>query len=75
MAISTATSNVLDGNAFGYPTCAFSFIGDYSGITVDANGVAHVAWTDTRRGNDPTDSSTNDTTADQDVYTATLSIH
>jgi len=75
VAISTATSNVLDGNAFGYPTCAFSFIGDYSGITVDANGVAHVAWTDTRRGNDPTDSSTNDTTADQDVYTATLSIH
>src|SRR5438552_250761 len=75
VAISTATSNVLDGNAFRYPTCAFSSIGASSGITVDANGVAHVAWTDTRRGNDPTDSSTNDTTADQDVYTATLSIH
>src|SRR6266571_4709639 len=66
--LSTATSDVQSGNAFGFPNCAFSFIGDYSGITVDSSGVGHSLWTDIRF--DPFDPPGN---ADQDPFTATLS--
>jgi hypothetical protein len=70
VAVSTAISNVSAGNRFGFPTCAASFAGDYSGITVDSNGVAHSLWTDVRV--EPS------TVADpggtsQDPFTATLS--
>lgn len=66
--LSTATSDVQAGNAFGFPNCAFSFIGDYSGITVDSSGVGHSLWTDIRV--DQFDPPSN---ADQDPFTATLS--
>lgn len=64
--VATATSNVTDGNLFGYPSCAASFIGDYTGLAVGSDGVAHPLWTDIRIGNDTSK------TADQDPYTATL---
>lgn len=67
-ALSSASSNVQDGNAFRFPTCVFSFIGDYSGIAVGSDGVAHPIWTDIRIGNDTA------TTADQDPYTASVTI-
>jgi len=66
-ALSSATSTVSDGNAFGFPSCAFSFIGDYSGIAVGSDGVAHPMWTDIRIGNDT------NTTADQDPFTSRVS--
>jgi hypothetical protein len=66
--LSTAASNVRAGNAFGFPNCAFSFIGDYSGIAVDSAGVGHSLWTDIR--GDQFDPSI--TNADQDPFTATL---
>jgi hypothetical protein len=66
--LSTATSDVQAGNEFGFPNCAFSFIGDYSGITVDSSGVGHSLWTDIRV--DQFDPPGN---ADQDPFTATLS--
>jgi hypothetical protein len=70
VAVSTAISNVSAGNRFGFPTCAASFAGDYSGITVDSNGVAHSLWTDVRiepsTVTDPGGTS-------QDPFTATLS--
>jgi hypothetical protein len=66
--VSTATSDVQAGNEFGFPNCAFSFIGDYTGITVDASGVGHSLWTDIRV--DQFDPPGN---ADQDPFTATLS--
>jgi hypothetical protein len=67
--LSTAPSDVTAGNAFSYPSCAFSFIGDYNAITVDSRGVGHALWTDIRvDGFDPTNGG-----ADQDPYTATLS--
>jgi hypothetical protein len=66
--VATATSTVTDGNYFGYPNCAASFIGDYTGIAVGSDGVAHPMWTDIRIGNDTK------TTADQDPYTATLTL-
>jgi hypothetical protein len=66
--LSTATSDVQAGNAFGFPDCAFSFIGDYSGIAVDSSGVGHSLWTDIRA--DQFDPPSN---ADQDPFTATLS--
>ena len=65
--MSTATSDVRAGNAFGFPDCAFSFIGDYSAITVDSHGVGHSLWTDIRA--DQFDPPGN---ADQDPFTATL---
>src|SRR5262249_37129037 len=46
--LSTATSNVQAGNEFSFPHCAPNFIGDYNGITVDANGSGHALWTDIR---------------------------
>jgi hypothetical protein len=65
--LSTATSDVQAGNAFSFPNCAFNFIGDYSGITVDSSGVGHSLWTDIRADRfDPTGN------ADQDPFTATL---
>ena len=68
--VSTATSDVSQGNRFGFPTCAASFVGDYSGITVDNAGVAHSLWTDVRversTNTDPGGTS-------QDPFTATLS--
>lgn len=66
--ISSATSDASKGNYFGYPNCAASFIGDYNGIAVGPDGVAHPIWTDIRIGNDTSK------TADQDPYTATLSL-
>jgi hypothetical protein len=67
VALSTATSNVPAGNEFSFPACAPNFIGDYSGITVDSNGVGHSLWTDIRlNGFDPPGQ------FDQDAFTATL---
>ena len=68
--LSTAVSNVKAGNQFQFPTCLFSFIGDYNAITVDSSGVAHALWTDIRDDHfDPPSGG-----ADQDPYTATLSL-
>ncbi len=66
--LSTAASDVQAGNEFSFPNCAFNFIGDYSGITVDSSGVGHSLWTDIRA--DQFDPPGN---ADQDPFTATLS--
>jgi hypothetical protein len=68
--LSSATSVVTSGNAFQFPSCLFSFIGDYNAITVDAAGVGHALWTDIRQ--DRFDPSTGG--ADQDPYTATLTV-
>jgi hypothetical protein len=66
--LSSADSNVTAGNAFSFPTCAFNFIGDYSGIVVDGNGVGHSLWTDIRQDSfDPANGG-----ADQDPFTATI---
>ena len=67
--LSTATSNVMAGNQFSYPSCLYNFIGDYSGITVDSKGIGHSLWTDIRPDAfDPASGG-----ADQDPYTATIS--
>jgi hypothetical protein len=67
--LSTATSDVLKGNLFGFPNCAASFIGDYNGIVVDSSGVGHALWTDIRKDSfDPTTGG-----PDQDPFTATIS--
>ncbi len=65
--LSTVASNVQAGNEFSFPNCAFNFIGDYSGITVDSTGTGHSLWTDIRA--DQYDPPGN---ADQDPFTATL---
>jgi hypothetical protein len=66
--LSSATSQVASGNAFGFPNCSFSFIGDYSGITVDSHGIGHSLWTDIRTDHfDPARGG-----ADQDPFTAQL---
>jgi hypothetical protein len=68
--VSTAISDVSAGNRFGYPACPASFVGDYSGITVDSTGVAHSLWTDVRvEPSTPTDPGG----TSQDPFTATLS--
>ncbi len=67
MTLSAEASDVQAGNEFGFPNCAFSFIGDYTGITVDSSGVGHSLWTDIRV--DKFDPPGN---ADQDPFTATL---
>jgi hypothetical protein len=64
--LSSAPSDASQGNLFGFPDCAASFIGDYTGIAVGADGAAHPIWTDIRTGNDTSK------TADQDPYTATV---
>lgn len=67
--VSSATSDVLSGNQFSFPNCAYSFIGDYNAITIDSNGVAHALWTDIRKNHfDPAGGG-----ADQDAFTATMS--
>jgi BNR/Asp-box repeat protein len=66
--VSTATSNVMAGNQFQFPSCLFSFIGDYNAVTVDSSGVGHALWTDIRSNH--FDGSGG---ADQDAFTATLS--
>ncbi|HEU5422825.1 MAG TPA: sialidase family protein [Nitrolancea sp.] len=66
--VSSASSTVTNGNEFGFPDCGPVFIGDYTGIAVDANGAAHPMWTDIRIGNDGR------RTADQDPYTAVLTL-
>ena len=67
--VSSATSNVTSGNQFSFPSCVYSFIGDYNAITVDSSGVAHALWTDIRKNHfDPVSGG-----ADQDAFTATLS--
>lgn len=65
--VSTATSDVQAGNEFSFPNCAANFIGDYSGVTVDSNGVGHSLWTDIR-----TDQFDPPNNADQDPFTATI---
>ena len=65
------SSDPSKGNYFGYPNCAPVFIGDYTGIAVGSDGVAHPFWTDIRKGNSPGDPGT---TYDQDPYTATVTI-
>ena len=68
--VSSADSNVTSGNQFQFPTCLSSFIGDYNAITVDSSGVAHALWTDIRDDKfDPAKGG-----ADQDPYTATISV-
>lgn len=67
--VSADTSDVQSGNEFGFPSCAFSFIGDYNAVTVDSSGVAHALWTDI--GTDAFDPPAGG--GDQDPYTATLS--
>jgi hypothetical protein len=64
--LSTASSDAMAGNFFGFPNCAASFIGDYSGLTVDAHGVGHALWTDIRAN------PFNPGGANQDPFTATL---
>jgi hypothetical protein len=44
------------------------FNGDYSGITVDRNGIAHPIWSDTR--NRVPNPDFNKATVDEDVFTA-----
>jgi hypothetical protein len=66
--LSTASSDVQAGNEFSFPNCAFNFIGDYSGITIDSSGVGHPLWTDIR-----TDQFDPPSNADQDPFTATIS--
>jgi hypothetical protein len=68
--ISSGYSIVANGNLFGFPNCAPDFIGDYTGIAVGSDGVAHPVWTDIRVGNDPTTT----TGTDQDPYTAPLTL-
>ena len=70
--VTSRSSDPSKGNYFGYPNCAPSFIGDYTGVAVGSDGVAHPFWTDIRKGNSPADP---DTTYDQDPYTATVTIH
>jgi hypothetical protein len=70
--VSSASSTVNNGNLFGYPSCAPNFIGDYSGIAVGPDGVAHPLWTDIRIGNDVSTSPAPH--ADQDPYTVRLSL-
>lgn len=66
--LSDDTSMPATGNLFGFPNCAASFIGDYSGIVVDSAGVGHSLWTDIAPdANDPPGGG-----ADQDPYTNTL---
>jgi hypothetical protein len=38
--ISTANSDANAGNFFGFPNCAASFVGDYSGITIGSTASA-----------------------------------
>lgn len=67
--VSSATSDVLSGNQFQFPSCLYSFVGDYNAITIDSSGVAHALWTDIRKNHfDPTGGG-----ADQDAFTATMS--
>ena len=63
-AVSSTSYNAGTGNEFGFPECAFDFIGDYSGLTVDSAGVAHSLWTGVTTGPG----------ANQDPFTATLHI-
>lgn len=65
--INKKVSDVAQGNEFSYPDCAPNFIGDYSGIAVGTDGLAHPMWTDIREGNSPGDP---ESTYDQDPYTA-----
>lgn len=69
--VSSRASNVRLGNGFGYPDCAPRFIGDYSGIAVGSDGVAHPMWTDIRKGNSPDEPGS---THDQDPYTARVTL-
>jgi hypothetical protein len=67
--LTSATSDAGRGNRSG-ENCDI-FIGDYGGIAVGRDGVAHPLWTDVRDGNSPGDPAT---TADQDPYTARIPI-
>ena len=68
--IATKSSNANAGNFFGFPNCAASFVGDYSGITIGSDGIGHSLWTDIRPDKVPGDVSS----ANQDPYTATLTL-
>jgi hypothetical protein len=69
-AISKVNSDATAGNFFGFPNCAASFVGDYSGIAIGSNGVGRSLWTDIRHDSVPGDVSSNN----QDPYTATLTL-
>lgn len=63
--VSSAASDVPNGNLFSYPNCAANFIGDYNAVALDSSGTAHALWTDIRDQAPP--SGTN-----QNPYTATM---
>jgi hypothetical protein len=65
--VSTKDSNPAKGNRFGFPNCAPDFIGDYTGIAVGSDAVAHPLWMDIRKGNSPGDPVA---PYDQDAFTA-----
>jgi hypothetical protein len=63
--ISTRNSKTAQGNLFRYPDC-IQFIGDYIGIAVGSDRMAHPVWIDIRFGNHSKGK------ADQDPYTAAI---
>jgi len=67
--VTSKDSNPAKGNRFGYPNCAPDFIGDYTGIAVGSDAVAHPLWMDIRKGNSPGDPVA---PFDQDPFTATV---
>lgn len=69
--ISTKYSAPSKGNKFDYPNCTAGFIGDYTGIAVGEDGVAHPFWTDIRKGNSPGGKGSH---YDQDPYTVRVTI-
>jgi hypothetical protein len=66
--ISNVKSDPSKGNRFNYPDCKTIFIGDYTGIAVGSDGVAHPFWIDVRMGNSGPGK------ADQDPFTTTVTI-
>lgn len=69
--LSGKASDPSAGNLFQYPDCLPLFIGDYTGIALGSDGIAHPFWPDIRIGNSPDDPGTR---ADQDPYTAAVTI-
>lgn len=68
--VSRKVSYPSASNQFG-ERCLPDFLGDYSGMAVGTDGIAHPLWTDTRFGNSPRDPGS---TSDQDPYTARLKL-
>lgn len=65
------SSAVSDASRSNKSIDCVPFIGDYSGVAVGSDGVAHAAWTDARDGNSPGDPGTK---ADNDPYSARISL-